>query len=82
MPADLGVAFHHVVAEVLDKGLDGMIVSNTTLSRAGIAHDPAEAGGLSGRPVFERSTIVLAKTRERLGPDLTLIGVGGVDIEG
>jgi dihydroorotate dehydrogenase len=68
-----------IVAEVLDKTLDGMIVSNTTLSRTGIARDPGEAGGLSGRPVFERSTIVLAKTRERLGPDLTLIGVGGVD---
>ena len=68
-----------IVAEVLDKGLDGMIVSNTTLSREGIARDPGEAGGLSGRPVFERSTIVLAKTRDRLGPLKTLIGVGGVD---
>ncbi|MAS05324.1 MAG: dihydroorotate dehydrogenase (quinone) [Ahrensia sp.] len=68
-----------IVAEVLDKGLDGMIVSNTTLSRAGIGRDPGEAGGLSGRPVFDRSTIVLAKTRLRLGPLKTLIGVGGVD---
>ncbi|MFZ2100698.1 MAG: quinone-dependent dihydroorotate dehydrogenase [Oricola sp.] len=68
-----------IVAEVLDKKLDGMIVSNTTLSRTGIAADPGEAGGLSGRPLFERSTIVLAKARERIGPDLTLIGVGGVD---
>ncbi|WP_370322564.1 quinone-dependent dihydroorotate dehydrogenase [Oricola sp.] len=68
-----------IVAEVTDKGLDGMIVSNTTLSRAGIVSDPGEAGGLSGRPIFERSTIVLAKTRERLGPLKTLIGVGGVD---
>ena len=68
-----------IVAEVTDKGLDGMIVSNTTLSRAGIVSDPGEAGGLSGRPIFERSTIVLAKTRQRLGPLKTLIGVGGVD---
>ncbi|MCI5078236.1 quinone-dependent dihydroorotate dehydrogenase [Oricola sp.] len=68
-----------IVAEVTDKRLDGMIVSNTTLSRKGISRDPGEAGGLSGRPVFERSTIVLAKTRERLGPSKTLIGVGGVD---
>lgn len=68
-----------IVAEVTDKGLDGMIVSNTTLSRKGVSADPDEAGGLSGRPLFERSTIVLAKTRERLGPDRTLIGVGGVD---
>jgi len=68
-----------IVAEVTDKGLDGMIVSNTTLSRTGISRDPGEAGGLSGKPLFERSTIVLAKTRERLGPEKTLIGVGGVD---
>ncbi|QKV19327.1 quinone-dependent dihydroorotate dehydrogenase [Oricola thermophila] len=68
-----------IVAEVLDKGLDGMIVSNTTLSRAGLRHDPGETGGLSGRPVFERSTIALAKTRQRIGPEKTLIGVGGVD---
>ncbi|GAB4357503.1 MAG: quinone-dependent dihydroorotate dehydrogenase [Oricola sp.] len=68
-----------ITAEVVDKKLDGMIVSNTTLSRTGIAADPHEAGGLSGRPLFERSTILLAKTRERLGSDKTLIGVGGVD---
>lgn len=68
-----------IVAEVLDKRIDGMIVSNTTLSRAGISADPGEAGGLSGAPLFERSTIVLAKTRQRAGPNLALIGVGGVD---
>ncbi|MBO6636988.1 MAG: quinone-dependent dihydroorotate dehydrogenase [Roseitalea sp.] len=68
-----------IVTEVLDKTIDGMIVSNTTLSRAGLSANPGEAGGLSGAPVFERSTIVLAKTRQRAGPDLALIGVGGVD---
>jgi dihydroorotate dehydrogenase len=68
-----------IVAEVMDKKLDGMIVSNTTLSRTGISADPGEAGGLSGKPLFERSTIVLAKTRERIGLLKTLIGVGGVD---
>ena len=67
-----------IVAEVHDNGLDGMIVSNTTLSRSGLTSDPGEAGGLSGRPVFERSTIMLAKVREIAGPDMTLIGVGGV----
>ena len=68
-----------IAAEVTDKAIDGIIVSNTTLSRAGLTADPAEAGGLSGRPVFERSTIVLAKTRQRVGPDMALIGVGGID---
>ncbi len=61
-------------------GLDGLIVSNTTISRDGVEDDPnaSETGGLSGRPVFERSTIVLARMRERLG-DLPIIGVGGVE---
>jgi dihydroorotate dehydrogenase len=68
-----------IVAEVLAHRLDGMIVSNTTLSRAGLTSDPGEAGGLSGQPLFERSTIVLAKARQRAGPDMALIGVGGVD---
>jgi dihydroorotate dehydrogenase len=44
-----------------------------------LRNDPNEAGGLSGKPLFARSTIVLAKTRERAGPDLALIGAGGVD---
>lgn len=61
--------------------LDGLVVSNTTLSRNGLSPDPhvGEAGGLSGRPLFERSTIVLAKLRQLVGPDMTIIGVGGID---
>jgi dihydroorotate dehydrogenase len=66
--------------EVLDKAIDGVIVSNTTLSREGLASAArTETGGLSGRPLFSRSTAVLARMRRRLGPDVTLIGVGGVD---
>lgn len=68
-----------IVAEVTDKGIDGIVVANTTLSRAGLVAEPGEAGGLSGRPLFERSTILLAKTRQRAGAKLALIGVGGVD---
>ena len=68
-----------IVAEVTGKGLDGMIVSNTTLSRTGLARDPGHDGGLSGKPLFERSTILLARTRQRAGPELALIGAGGVD---
>ena len=61
--------------------LDGLIVSNTTLSRRGIADtaNAMQAGGLSGRPLFERSTTTLAKMRRRLGPDFPIVGVGGVD---
>ncbi|MEM1049114.1 MAG: quinone-dependent dihydroorotate dehydrogenase [Pseudomonadota bacterium] len=60
--------------------LDGLIVSNTTLSRAGLPAGPPadESGGLSGAPLFERATIVLAKVRRRVGPGLPLIGVGGI----
>tara|TARA_R110002020_G_scaffold290928_4_gene506328 strand:- start:974 stop:2056 length:1083 start_codon:yes stop_codon:yes gene_type:complete len=70
-----------IAAECLAQRLDGVIVSNTTLSRTGLSADPkaGEAGGLSGRPVFERSTIVLAKMRQRLGKEMPLIGVGGID---
>ena len=43
------------------------------------ARNAGQAGGLSGRPVFLRSTIVLAKMRARVGPDMPLIGVGGIE---
>ncbi|MBD8893158.1 quinone-dependent dihydroorotate dehydrogenase [Roseibium litorale] len=70
-----------ICGEVLSKQLDGLIVSNTTISREGLMPDvnAEQAGGLSGRPLFRRSTIVLAKVRKLVGPDLPLIGVGGID---
>lgn len=70
-----------IVASVKTHSMNGIIVSNTTLSREGLSSSPAckEAGGLSGRPLFVRSTKLLAKTRALAGPDLPLIGVGGVD---
>lgn len=74
-------ALDDIAAEVEANGVDGVIVSNTTLSRDGL-HDrrhAEESGGMSGRPLFERSTMVLAKMRRRLGPARALIGVGGVD---
>ena len=40
---------------------------------------PTRPGGLSGVPPFERSTVALARMRQRLGPEHTLIGLGGVD---
>lgn len=68
-----------IAAEVLDKRIEGVIVSNTTLSRDGLASANArEAGGVSGRPLFAQSTAVLARMRRRLGPDIAIIGVGGV----
>ncbi|WP_397543567.1 quinone-dependent dihydroorotate dehydrogenase [Roseovarius salis] len=59
--------------------LDGIIATNTTLSRNGL-EDPArdQAGGLSGRPLFERSTRVLARLAQLTDGTMPLIGVGGV----
>ncbi len=69
------------IAEVVKKShLDALIVSNTTLDRAGLKDQKqaGEAGGLSGKPLFAKSTKVLANMRQRLGPDMPLIGVGGI----
>ena len=67
----------------LDLGLDGIIATNTTISRAGLrtpraAVEAAGAGGVSGAPVRDRATAVMRMLRDRVGPDLTLIGVGGI----
>lgn len=69
-----------VVDVILELKVDGLIVSNTTLERPGLAStQQRQAGGLSGRPLFQRSTIVLAHTRRLAGPDLPIIAVGGID---
>ncbi|RAZ87456.1 dihydroorotate dehydrogenase (quinone) [Mesorhizobium hawassense] len=70
-----------IAAEVLEKKINGVIVSNTTLARSGLrsATGTGETGGLSGKPLFERSTAVLARMRKLLGPNMAIIGVGGVD---
>jgi len=69
-----------IAAEALSHALDGLIVSNTTLARDGLKdqRQAKEAGGLSGAPVFAKSTAVLARMRKRVGPSLPIIGVGGV----
>jgi len=66
--------------EVLASGIDGLIVSNTTVARTNLKSPQAtEAGGLSGTPLFTRSTVVLARMRRLVGPKLPIIGAGGVD---
>lgn len=69
-----------IAAEALAHDLDGLIVSNTTLSRDGLSDRSlaGEAGGLSGKPLFERSNAVLARMRKRVGTGMPIIGVGGV----
>jgi dihydroorotate dehydrogenase len=70
-----------MVAAVRTYQLDGIIVSNTTLARPESLQNihAGEAGGLSGRPLFERSTHMLKFFRQAAGPDLPLIGVGGIE---
>ncbi len=64
-----------------DAKIDGMIVSNTTISRPETLRSPLakEAGGLSGRPLFSLSTRRLAETYLRVEEQFPLIGVGGID---
>jgi dihydroorotate dehydrogenase len=64
----------------LKYGLDGLIISNTTIARAGVESSPLakEAGGLSGRPLRTLSTQVLREMKQRLENKVALIGSGGV----
>jgi dihydroorotate dehydrogenase len=71
--ADLAVAL----------GLDGIVATNTTISREGLVStsqqvDAAGGGGLSGRPIRARATDVVRLLRGRVGPEMTLVGVGGI----
>ncbi len=77
---DLSDAELEDLAEVaLGAKLDAIIATNTTLDRSGLQSSHAsEAGGLSGAPLFERSTRVLARLSALTGGEIPLIGVGGV----
>lgn len=69
-----------IVDRLLAHKVDAIAVSNTTLSRSGVSDAAArEAGGLSGRPLFERSTIALARVYQASGGKIPLIGIGGID---
>jgi len=64
-------------------GLAGVVATNTTISREGLATSASEieqigAGGLSGLPLFPRALSVVKRARARLGPDACVIGAGGV----
>ncbi|MEO8010979.1 MAG: quinone-dependent dihydroorotate dehydrogenase, partial [Dokdonella sp.] len=78
---DLDQAEQDAIAEVLlSSAIDGLICTNTTIDRTAIAGHPlaGEAGGLSGRPLLEKSSALLRGMAERLDGRLPLIGVGGV----
>lgn len=64
----------------LDGGLDGLIATNTTLDRAAVTSHPRanEAGGLSGKPLLDKSNEVLRAFTSHLGGRIPIIGVGGI----
>ncbi|HWG66616.1 MAG TPA: quinone-dependent dihydroorotate dehydrogenase [Rhodanobacteraceae bacterium] len=69
-----------IASALAGSGIDGLICTNTTVDRAGVAGalHANEQGGLSGKPLFEKSTAVLRGMAQRLGDRVPLIGVGGV----
>ncbi|HSU21467.1 quinone-dependent dihydroorotate dehydrogenase [Comamonadaceae bacterium OTU4NAUVB1] len=78
---DLSTDQVDVIATTLRRhGVDGVIATNTTLSREAVQGMPHadETGGLSGAPVREASNRVIAQLRGALGPDYPIIGVGGI----
>jgi dihydroorotate dehydrogenase len=68
------------IAEVAEEtGVSAIVATNTTLDRQGLSSPHKdEAGGLSGQPLFERSTKVLARLAQETGGKIPLIGVGGI----
>jgi dihydroorotate dehydrogenase len=78
---DLDEAQVAAIAQALVRhGVAGVIATNTTLDRKAVQGQPhaEEAGGLSGRPVFEASNRVITQLRTALPPGFPIIGVGGV----
>jgi dihydroorotate dehydrogenase len=69
-----------IAALLMRHRIDGVIATNTTLSRVGVEHLPlhAETGGLSGAPVRDKSTAVIRQLAAELKGELPIIGVGGI----
>jgi dihydroorotate dehydrogenase len=70
-----------LIATAKAHAIDGLIVANTTVKRPDLKskHFTQELGGLSGRPLFELSTGMVARARQLAGPGLVIVGAGGVD---
>jgi dihydroorotate dehydrogenase len=75
-PADLEI----IAGSVRRFGVDGIIATNTTITRPGLADHPLalEAGGLSGGPLLPLSLDIVGQLRGLLGPGVPIIGVGGI----
>ncbi len=74
-------ALDDICAVAIERGVDALIIANTTVERPPGLRSPfaEEAGGLSGRPLFALSTLVLARAYLRCEGRIRLIGCGGVD---
>lgn len=69
---------------VINSGIDGLIISNTTIDRTNLKSDDQlvariGAGGLSGKPVFKKSNAVLQYISEKTNGQIPIIGVGGIE---
>ena len=82
---DLSIPDYEALLAVVEEvGLEGIIATNTTLSRANLKTSPSEveaigAGGLSGPPLRARARDFVRRARQRLGKSITIIGVGGIE---
>jgi len=70
-------AIDEVLSVCRDESIDGVIATNTTISRDGLKTQIKEAGGLSGRPVKEKSTEIIRHIYKQM-PVMPIIGVGGI----
>ena len=70
----------HIAALLLEFEIDGIIATNTTISRAGVDNHPlaGEAGGLSGAPLMQQSTAVVAALSSELNGRIPIIAAGGI----
>jgi dihydroorotate dehydrogenase len=70
-----------ITERLMAHAVDAIAISNTTLARPGVSHiaTAKEAGGLSGRPLFHRSTVMLARVHQATGGKVPLVGIGGID---
>nr|WP_222103845.1 MULTISPECIES: quinone-dependent dihydroorotate dehydrogenase [Spiribacter] len=73
-------ALRWLVDALLAAGVDGLTATNTTVDHSAVAgaRHAAETGGLSGSPLRQRATEVIATVRAHAGPELPIIGVGGI----
>ncbi|HEY1630320.1 MAG TPA: quinone-dependent dihydroorotate dehydrogenase [Rhizomicrobium sp.] len=72
-------ALDDIAAVVLASGIEGVILTNTTIARPALkSADAHQSGGLSGAPLFAPSTAILKAMRARVGDRLVLVGAGGV----